>query len=224
LGVALIAMQNSYTGIDRDYMPIPVIYFENDWLQLIGATLEFKLPGTSWSEQNALSFGARVDYDGSGYKQGEAPILHGMAGRKSGILAGVAANWDSRLLSISIEAMFDASSNSNGRRVSLGLDRTFFFGEHVMITPSVTATLLDTKFANYYFGVLPGEARAGRAAYAPGSTLNTSLGVQTDYLWKEHHALFLQAGYTALGSRIKDSPLADRAGESTLVVGYMYRF
>jgi outer membrane protein len=54
--------------------------------------------------------------------------------------------------------------------------------------------------------------------------LNTSLGVRTDYMWGEHHALFLQAEYTALGSEIKDSPLTDRSGESRLFLGYMYRF
>jgi MipA family protein len=224
LGVAGMAMQTSYTDIDRDYMPIPVIYFENRWVQLIGATLEVKLPGASWSEQNALSFGARVDYDGSGYKQDEAPILQGMTERKSGILAGVAAEWESPLLTVSAEAMFDVSSNSKGRRFSLGVEHAFFVGEHVMITPSVAAIHLDKKYANYYFGVLPGEARADRDAYEPGSALNASLGVQTDYLWGEHHALFLQAEYTALGNKIKDSPLTDRSGESMLFLGYMYRF
>jgi MipA family protein len=224
LGVAGMVMQNSYTDIDRDYMPIPVIYFENRWVQLVGSTLEFKLPGISWSEENALSFGARVEYDGSGYKQGEAPILHGMAERKSGILAGAAATWDSSMLSVSAEAMFDASSNSKGRRFSLGIERTFFFGEHVMITPSVAVIQLDRKYANYYYGVLPGEARAGRAAYEPGSALNASLGVRTDYMWGENHTLVLQVEYTALGNKIKVSPLTDRSGESMLFLGYLYRF
>jgi outer membrane protein len=224
LGIAGIAMQKPYTGIDRDYLPIPVIYFENRWVQLMGPTLEFKLPGISWSEENALSFGARVEFDGAGYKQSEAPILNGMARRKSGILAGAAGKWDNPLLSLSAEFMFDVGSTSKGSRFSLGLERTFSVGEHVMITPSVKAIQLDKKYTNYYFGVLPGEARAGRAAYEPGSTVNTSLGLRTDYMWGEHHALFLQAEYTALGNKIKDSPLTDRSGESMLFLGYLYRF
>jgi MipA family protein len=224
LGVAVMAMQKPYVDIDRDYMPIPVIYFENRWVQLVGSTLEFKLPGISWSDEHALSFGARVEFDGSGYKQGEAPILNGMAKRKSGFLAGVAAKWDSPLLSVSAEAMIDASGNSNGRRISVGLERSFFAGEHVMITPSVKAMQLDRKYANYYFGVLPGEARAGREAYAPGRTLNTSLGVRVDYMWGDHHALILQAEYTAFGDEIRNSPLTDRSGESMMILGYMFRF
>ena len=115
-----------------------------------------------------------------------------MAGRKSGIFAGAAATWETPLFSVSAQAMFDATSDSNGRRFSIGLERTFFAGEHVMITPSVTAIQLDRNYANYYFGVLPGEARAGRETYSPGGTLNTSLGLQMDYLWGDHHALFLQ--------------------------------
>jgi MipA family protein len=224
LGVAGMAMQKPYVDIDRDYMLIPVIYFENRWVQLAGATLEFKLPGISWSDGYALSFGARVEFDGSGYKQSEALILNGMAERKSGFLAGAAARWDSPLLSVSAEAMIDASGNSNGRRVSIGLERSFFVGEHMMITPSVKAMQLDKKYANYYFGVPPVEARAGREAYAPGRTLNTSLGVRTDYMWGDHHAVFLQAEYTALGNEIRNSPLTDRSGESMIILGYMFRF
>jgi outer membrane protein len=224
LGVAGIATQKAYTGIHRDDMLIPVVYFENRWIQLIGPALDFKLPEISWSQSNVLSFGARVEYDGSGYRQGEAAILNGMAERKNGILAGVAARWEGSLLSVSVAAMFDATSVSKGRRFSLGLERTFFVGEHVAITPSATAIQLDNKYANYYFGVLPAEARGGRAAYAPGRTMNTSLGIRTDYMRGDHHALFLQAEYTALGSGIRSSPLTDRGGESMLIVGYMFRF
>lgn len=224
LGVAGTAMQKPYADVGRDYMPIPVIYFENRWIQLIGTTLEFKLQSSSWGEEHVLSFGARVEYDGSGYKQSESPHLNGMGERKSGILAGGAVKWDSRLLSVSAEAMFDATSHSKGRRFSIGLERTFLVGERVMITPGVTVIQMDRRYANYYFGVLPGEARADREVYLPGSTWSASLGVQTEYLWGDHHALILQAEYTALGNEIKGSPLTDRAGESMLLMGYMYRF
>lgn len=224
LGVAGMAMQKPYTDSEDDYMPIPVIYFENQWVQLIGPTLDLKLPGLTWGEEDALSFSARLEYDGSGYKQSEAPVLNGMSERKSGILAGATVNWDSPLLSVSAEVMFDVTGHSNGGRFSIGLERTYFVGERVMISPSAKATRLDRRYATYYFGVLPGEARAGREAYSPGSTLNASLGVQTDYLWGDHHALFLQAEYTALGKAIRDSPLTDRAGEAMLLLGYMYRF
>lgn len=224
LGVAGMTTRKPYIDIDRDYLPVPVIYFENRWLQLMGSTLEFKLPGISWSEAHAVSTGVRVEFDGSGYKQGDAPILNGLSERKSGILVGAAVRWDGPLLGIFAEAMVDASGNSKGRRLSVGLDRSFIVGEHVIITPSVKTTQMDRKYANYYYGVLPGEARAGRKAYAPGRTLNTSLGMQADYMWGDHHALFLQAEYTALGNEIRNSPLTGRSGESMLFLGYMFRF
>lgn len=224
LGVAGMTSQKPYIDIDRDYMPVPVIYFENRWLQLMGATLEFKLPGISWSEAHALLIGARVEFDGSGYKQGDAPILNDMSDRKSGILAGAAVRWDGPLLGVFAEAMFDASGNSKGARLSVGFERSFVVVGKVMFTPSVKIMQLDRKYANYYYGVLPGEVRAGREAYASGSTLNTSLGLQADYMWGDHHALMLQAEYTALGNAIRNSPLTGRSAESMLFLGYMFRF
>ncbi|MET0281400.1 MAG: MipA/OmpV family protein [Steroidobacteraceae bacterium] len=224
LGLAGMAQQKAYTDIDVEYQPIPIIYFENRWVQLLGPSLEFKIPGFTFSEDNELSFGARIEFDGGGYKGSDAPILSGMAKRKDSFLAGGAAKWETPWFSLSADAMFDANSASEGSLFSLGIERTFFYGQHLMITPSVEATKLDKKYTDYYYGVRPEEARAGRAAYRPGSTVNTSVGLRVDYMFDEHHALLLQTEYTALGSKIKDSPITDRSGESMVMLGYLYRF
>ncbi len=224
LGIGGVAKQQAYAGIDRDYLPIPVIYFENDWVQLMGPTLEFKLPGIEWRTDQAVSFGIRAEFDGSGYKASDAPILSGMAKRKSGILAGAGAKWSNPVVDVVAEWMIDASGASKGQRMTFGLERQFPLGNHFMLTPSASATLLNRKYADYYYGVRSTEARAGRAAYTAGSTVNTEIGLRTDYMIDQKQALFLALEYTALGSEIKDSPLTDRSGESMVFLGYLYRF
>lgn len=224
LGLAGMAMQKPYTDIDLDSMIIPVIYLESRWVQLIGSALEFKLPGISFNDENVLSFGARVEFDGGGYKESDAPILNGMARRKNGILVGGAARWEMPQLSVSADVMFDANSASKGSRMSLEVERMFFVGGQMMITPGFSASLLDRKYTNYYYGVSPTEVRIDREIYEPGSTFNLSAGLRGDYIFGVHHALFIQAEYTALGSEIKNSPLTDRSGDSMLFLGYLYRF
>ena len=41
LGVAAISTQKPYTGIDRDNLALPLIYFENDRMRVFGTGVEF---------------------------------------------------------------------------------------------------------------------------------------------------------------------------------------
>src|SRR5687768_15921840 len=45
LGLAGISQQLAYTDIDRDTTAVPLIYFENRWVQLFGPFLDIKAPG-----------------------------------------------------------------------------------------------------------------------------------------------------------------------------------
>jgi outer membrane protein len=224
LGLGGIARQQAYAGIDRDILPIPIVYFENRWLQLIGPAVEFKLPGLAWGGEQELSFGLRAEFDGSGYKAKDAPVLQGMARRKNGVLAGISAKWSNPLVELKGEWMMDASSASEGQRIRVGVERAFQAGERFTLTPGASATYLDGKYADYYYGVRAGEARAGRPAHVVDATVNAGFALRTDYMIDRKQMLFLQAEYTALGNEITDSPLVSRSGETSLFLGYLYRF
>lgn len=224
LGIAGITTQQPYKDIDRDNAVLPLLYFETSWVQLMGPRLDFKLPGFSWGEDHALDFTVGVQYDGRGYDSKDAPILNGMDDRKASILAGGAVKWSNPLVNVSAEWAADISGESKGQRITIGLERSFFIGESFMLTPSVAAVWMDKDYVNYYFGVRSSEARAGRRAYFADSTLNADFAMRTDYMIDEHNTVFLNVGYTAFGSEIKDSTLTDRSGESMLMLGYLYRF
>jgi len=225
LGIAGLSQQTAYTDIDRENLVIPLIFFENRWIELMGPWLDIKLPGLEWGEEQELEVALRTQLFGfDGYEAKDAPILNGMEERKSGMMSGPAVEWSNPFVNVSAEWMFDVSGDSKGQRASIGLERSFFFGEHVMVTPSVTATWLDEKYANYYYGVRSVEARAGRPAYVVDSTVNTEVALRTDYMFDARQAVFIQLSYTALGSEIKDSPLTDRSGETMAFLGYLYRF
>jgi len=224
LGLAAFTKQQPYTGIDRDNRVLPLVYFENRWVELMGPKLEFKLPGLEWGEDHSLSFGLDVEFDGNGYKGSDAPILNGMEERNDGFLAGASAKWSNPFVDVSAAWMLDVSGESKGQRASLSLEHGFRVGERLMFTPSASAIWLDKKYADYYYGVRAAEARADRPAYFVDGTVNAELGLRTDYLFDEHQMAFASVEYTAFGSKIKDSPLTDRSGETMVFLGYLYRF
>ncbi len=225
LGLLGISQQQAYTGIDRFNIAIPLIHFENRWVELMGPWFDIKLPSIKWNDNQELKLAMRTQLFGfDGYKPEDAPILNGMARRKNGIFTGPSFKWSNPVVDVFGEWQFDVSGSSKGQRMSLGLERQFHVGERFMITPSATAIWLDKKYADYYYGVRSTEARADRPTYRGDSTLNTELSLRGDYFLDQHQAVFVQAGYTAFGSKIKDSPLTSRSSETMAFLGYLYRF
>ena len=225
IGVVGLAQQQAYAGIDAFYIALPAVYFENSWVQVMVPRVNLNAPAFKLGHEQELSIGAGVQLFGfNGYEPDDAPILDGMAERNSGLFAGPVARWNNPIVNVSAEWMLDASSNSTGQRVSLGLERTWFVGRKVMLAPSVTTTWLDADYADYYYGVRTSEARADRPAYVAGRTTTTDFSLRTTYLLDRKQALILLVQCAVLGNSIKDSPLVDRSIEPMILTGYLYRF
>jgi outer membrane protein len=218
LGVAVMPERKPYRDFDNKTRVWPLLTFENRWVRVFGPGVEFKL-----GRSGPLSYGLTVGYAGDGYKASDSPVLAGMDKRRSGIWVGGRLGLQAGWASFTADWTADAANHSQGQRLRLGAERRFQFGE-VGLTPRLTATWLDSSYVDYYYGVKAGEATATRAAYAPGSTVNTEFGVRMDYRLAPQQVLFADVGVVALGNAIKRSPLVDRSTVPELRLGYLYRF
>ncbi|HEY0817348.1 MAG TPA: MipA/OmpV family protein [Rhizobacter sp.] len=224
LGLGVLSQQDAYRGIKRDTQAVPLLRFENEYVEFAGLGLELKLPSLKLGQGHQLRFGLVGEFDLAGYKAKDAPILAGMAERKDGFWAGGKVEWENEFVTLSVEAAADASGHSKGRRLSLGLEKEWHLGEHTMLVPYVTAHRLDKKYVDYYYGVRATEATAGRAAYVGKGGLNVDVGLRTLYRFDEHHSLLLDVGVTRLAKHIRTSPLVGRSNTSQVILGYMYSF
>lgn len=224
LGLGVSSDQQPYTDIDRDTQAIPLIYFENDYVRVLGLTAEVKLPSLHMGDAQQFNFNLVVDYDSSGYEEGDADILDDMDDRDGGFWAGAKVEWENPLVNFNAEWLADVSGNSDGQRFTLGMERTWVFGEHMMLTPRAAAVWQDKEYVDYYFGVRTDEVRFDRAAYEGKSTINTKIGVRGTYRFDKQHSVFLDLEAVRLGSEIEDSPLVDTSSENSVRFGYLYRF
>ncbi|MGD8220800.1 MipA/OmpV family protein [Pseudomonas thivervalensis] len=224
MGVGAISSQQPYSGIDRDNKAIPLIYFENEYLRVFGPNAEVKLAQLEINDTQQIDFSLVGQYDFSGYDADDSRVFDGMSDRKSGFWAGAKVQWRTDWVDMHAEWLADVSGNSDGQRFNLGLERTWRLGDHITLTPHVTAMWQDQKYVDYYFGVRDSEARIDRAAYDGKSALNTELGVRGNYMFDQHHSVFLDLKATSLASEIKDSPLVNRSTENSTLFGYLYRF
>jgi len=224
LGLAAISAQKPYAGMDRETRALPMVTYENRWVRFGGLGAELKLPRLDLGGTQHVDFRLVARFDGSGYEADDAPILYGMAERKSGFLAGARATWHNGLANLNAEWMADASGHSKGQRFGLSLERNFRLGQQVMLTPRLGAVWLDKKYVDYYFGVRGDEASVGRAAYTGKAGVNTELSLRSAYMFDSHNSIFLDVGVTSLAKEIKNSPLVDRSTENRVFMGYLYRF
>lgn len=219
-GVGALAgtQRKPYRDYDDKALLVPLITFENRWVRLQGPELDVKLYQAGPA---SLRWRSRLGMEG--YKAKDSPRLRGMAERKGGLWTGAAAVAQLGAYQVSTELLADASGHSKGSQWGLQVEQRIQAGPWA-VTPRVAAHWVNGKYANYYYGVLASEARAGRAQYTAGATTNLELGLQVDYSPAQRHLVFADLSTQRLGGTIKDSPLVQRSSVSQLRLGYHYSF
>jgi len=207
-----------YAGVDRKAQALPILFFENRYVRVMGPGLDLKLP-----DAGPVSFALRARYSGEGYAEDDSPLLAGMGSRHGGLWLGASARWRNDVAPVFAEVSSDASGHSKGLQARIGIDREFRLGRF-SLAPGLSATWYDSKYVDYYYGVTPAEALATRAQYSGRATVNTELILRGRYLLSPVAALTFEIGAARLGSGISDSPLVDRSTTAKLGVGYAYRF
>jgi len=218
IGMGVDVQQEAYRGVGNDTQGIPLIYFENYWVRVLGPSVELKLPPAG-----PVSFRLKARYSLDGFEASDSPYLAGMTDREDGVWIGGEASWRMPFVNLSAELMGDASSNSEGRQFRLQADRRFASGKF-SFTPRLAAVHLDQEYVGYYYGVNASEAILGRTRYGGDSTVNLEVGLRIDYTLSLKQNVFVDLRSTRLGDGIKDSPLVDRSSQTGLRMGYLYRF
>ncbi|MEO6322831.1 MAG: MipA/OmpV family protein, partial [Polaromonas sp.] len=149
--------------------------------------------------------------------------LAGMATRDSGVDLGLSWRWRQPWGTVQAEFLHDVGGFSKGSEFRLGYTYDWRSGPW-SLRPSLSLALRDARLNNYYYGVLPGEATPGRAAYAPGAGINTSLGLFGSYDLSQRWRLLAGVSATVLDRKIKDSPIVQKRVLPGVYVGAAYDF
>lgn len=218
LGLIGMAKNKPYRDFDNKAELLPMVTYENRWVRVFGPGVDFKLGKTG-----QFSYALTASYADDGYDSSDSSFLSGMSDRKSSAWLGAKVNWDAGLAKLSASWSGDASSNSQGQKLRLGIERRFSAGDWSW-KPYAAATWLDKKYVDYYYGVTAAEATARRHAYQGSATVNGELGIGLDYRLAPGQTVFFDVNATVYGSGIKDSPLVDQSVTPGIRAGYLYRF
>lgn len=218
IGAGVVALEKPYRDFDTETLTMPVISYENRWISASVPTFDVKLYSGA-----ALSLRLRARYAGDGYEADDSPTLSGMDERKASLWAGGAIVLKTRFANVTGEYLADAMSESKGARARIQVDRRFAAGRFG-VTPRVAVERVDAKYVNYYYGVRLSEVTATRPFHEGEAATNVHAGVRVDYTPALHHMLFLDLGAIRFGSPVEASPLVDKPNQTSLGLGYVYRF
>jgi outer membrane scaffolding protein for murein synthesis (MipA/OmpV family) len=115
------------------------------------------------------------------------------------------------IANVSAELLGDVGNSKGSRKLQWIGDSRWSVRPHA----TMGVEWYDSKFVDYYYGVKASEAVVGRSAYQGKSQWRGS-GLRIDYSPARQHNLYLDFGITQFGSAIKDSPLVEKANQSTV--------
>ncbi|MES2402343.1 MAG: MipA/OmpV family protein, partial [Pseudomonadota bacterium] len=216
-----------YAGGGNRYDLLPVYLYEGDRLFLHANRAGIKLINDG--DRIKTGIGQRLDLfveqrlEGHPIGDSLPPSLAGMAPRDSGIDLGLAYRYSQRWGTIQAELVRDVGNTSRGSEARLGYSYDWRSGA-LLLRPTISFSLRDAKLNNYYYGVSPAEALAGRPAYAPGAGVNTQIGLYASYDISERWRLLGGVSATYLDKTIKNSPIVQKRVLPAVYIGAAYDF
>ncbi len=216
-----------YAGGGTRYDLLPVYLYEGDRLFLHANRAGIKL--INEGDRIKTGIGQRLDLfveqrlEGHPIGDNLPPSLAGMTPRDSGIDLGLSYRYSQRWGTLQAELVRDVGNTSRGSEARFGYSYDWRSGA-LLLRPTISVSLRDAKLNNYYYGVTPAEAIAGRPAYAPGSGVNTQIGLYASYDISQRWRLLGGVSATYLDKTIQNSPIVQKRVLPAVYVGAVYDF
>ncbi len=223
VGVINRVETSPYLGAGTRYDLLPLYLYEGERVFLHANRLGLKL-----FNQGDKETGQRLDVFVEQRLEGFPtsrlpPSLAGMAPRDSGIDLGLSYRYRQPWGTVQAEFVQDIGDTSRGSEARLGYSYEWRSGA-LSLRPTLSLSVRSAKLNNYYYGVLPDEAIAGRPAYAPGAGVNSQIGLYGSYDISERWRLLGGVSATMLGNSAKNSPIVQKRVLPAVYIGAVYDF
>jgi MipA family protein len=202
LGLGWRLEQSPYKGGATRFDFMPLYLYESDVLYLHAYRF-----GLKFDDQPTRRFDVFLEHRFEGFPYDRIPdSLTGMEGRDPGVDIGI--GYEERLGAgfVFADLRHDAARVSKGSEARLGY-RLDIKAPRWTLRPHVAFFLRDSKLNNYYYGVLPSEARADRPAYAPGAGVNSQVGINAVYELTQRWRVLAGVAATRWSSEVRNSPI-----------------
>jgi outer membrane protein len=207
-----------YRDDDSSALPVPLIMLEKGQFFIKGRTAGYRV-----YQDERLAFDVIGQWRFDGYDDDDSDYLDGMDDRKMTIDGGAALTVFDGWGQTTFSMVTDLLSRHSGQELALTYSKTFRCDKW-SLTPSAGVRFYTSSLGDYYYGVQPDEAVAGRGAYDVGDSLNPFAGLSVTYSFNEKWYALTSVRYTWLDDEITDSPIVEDHRDLLLMTGLLYTF
>ncbi len=158
-----------------------------------------------------------------GFNAHDGKRLSGMMTRKSSVEAGLSLDYGSDVGGFSLGYLHDVTGASDGAIVRLLGFRQIEISNRFGVEAFVEIEHLNSRVANYYYGVGNNETTASRPFYKPGSATDLNAGLHFNYDFGEKNTILFGYEVTRLSDPIASSPIVERRVGNLFYLGYGWR-
>lgn len=218
VGAMTLWSSEMYQGTGSETRLLPALYLKSGRWEFKFKELKYHL-----IDNEQFSLTPLLSLDLNGYEADDSPALAGMEDRDFSIGLGLAAEVKLGLFNIGASVQQDVANNSDGLSADLSLGMTRPVTKKMIAGFKVGVAYEDSDYSNYYYGVLPNEARESRPAYELDNTFNPYIQFNAIYRLNKSWSLNSMMIYTQLDSDIEDSPIVEHGHKTTFLLGVTYQ-
>lgn len=216
LGVGGALSNPGYVGGKQQFTPFPLLFYHRGRFFVAGISAGYLLSSGS---HHRLSLVAMPEFNRLSSQ--DSPQLAGIQSRRWSLNGGASLELFGRWGRYDLSVFHDLLNRSNGTVVSTGYKYPLQLGRW-QLTPGVGLRWQNANLVDYYYGVRPAEAIPGRPAYAPGNALSPYADVSLSTPLTKHWRFRASVQYLRFADSIRHSPIVDRTGSTTLILGFTY--
>lgn len=221
IGIGGYVSDSPYKNYDLEWMPLPLVYYEGEYVYLRGTAAGLKLVNRKHVEVSVFAGYDDTSFDASS-------TSHKALGRLRDRHAGIELGAEARVLTpagmLFANAAGDILGHSNGMRGTMGWSNSWEHGAFEL-APSAGMHWKDSKYNDYYYGVSGGESRkSGLATYDAGADVSPFVGLTLSYDITDSWGVFCSGEVVFLSNTVRDSPMVDASRVHSAMFGLMYGF
>jgi outer membrane protein len=218
-GAGLVLRDTAYVGADGEQQLLPLLQYEGERWRWRGLRVDWTIVDGDTGRWSVLAQ-ARMD----SVKADEVVGFPELRARERSVDVGLAYQRGLGSMQLEIAALTDALDRSGGQELAARLQWPIAAGRG-RITPELGLRWWSSRLADYYYGVDADEfGDGGVSTYRPGASTLLELGVGSVYPLGTHWSLAGNLRWRVLPDALRDSPLVDGDGETSVLIGLTRRF
>ncbi|WP_395374760.1 MipA/OmpV family protein [Marinicella sp. W31] len=218
IGLAGVTVESIYVDGDRQNRAFPAVNYAYKQFYFQAGDLGFHLfENENWELDIGIGANLAGDVD-----RGDSELLEDLPDLSIPVSAFVSAQYTSSIGLFEVAYQEEINNKHNGNSAAFSYTVPFPVGKWLLL-PRLEANYFSEEAVNYFYGVEPDFALAGRPAYTADSEIVLGASVFALRRINDKFSIFANVNYQDFGDEITNSPIVEDDSAVSVFAGFLYK-